>query len=319
MPTSEKTSLLLFLLVVAAVYMLELLFILTFVITKLGHGQTTNILWCKPAIVVHLLAVAGVICFLYGYFIEPYWIEVKVVPIQTDKLKRTSFRLVQISDLHCDRKERNEKRTVKLINRMAPDIIVFTGDALNTASALPLFKDTMKDLKAGLAKLAVRGNFEVNYWKNLDIFADTGFELLNEETVVLRKDGETIYISGLTCENPSAFRDLLQSIPDGHYSVFLYHYPGLIEDLEGLNVDLYLCGHTHGGQVALPLYGALITLSRFGKKYESGMYTVGDTILYVNRGIGLEAGSAPKVRFLARPEITVFDIGPRKQSSPKSP
>ena len=316
MPTSEKISLLLFLFVVTAVYILELFFILVFVVTKLGHGQTTNILWCKPAIVTHLLAIAGIICFLYGYFIEPYWIELKVIPIRTDRLKKTSFRLAQISDLHCDKKERNEKRIIELINRMAPDIIVFTGDAINTASALPLFKDTMTNLNAGPAKLAVRGNVDVSYWKDLDLFTGTGFELLDEKTVVLRKDGETIYISGLTCENASGFRDLLQSIPDGHYSVFLYHYPGLVEDLEGLNVDLYLCGHTHGGQVALPIYGALITLSKFGKKYESGMYTVGDTMLYVNRGIGLEAGSAPKVRFFARPEITVFDIGPRKQSSP---
>jgi predicted MPP superfamily phosphohydrolase len=316
MPTSERISLLLFLFVVTAVYILELFFILTFVITKLGRGRTTNILWRKPAIVIHLLAIVGIICFLYGYFIEPYWVEVKVVPIETDKLKKTSFRLVQISDLHCDKKERNEERIIGLINQMAPDIIVFTGDAINTASALVLFKDTMRDLNAGLAKLAIRGNFEVDYWKNLDLFSDTGFEVLDEKTVVLRKDGETICISGLTCENPSAFRGLLQSVPDGHYSVFLYHFSDLVEDLEGLNVDLYLCGHTHGGQVALPVYGAVITLSKYGKKYESGMYTVGDTILYVNRGIGLETGLAPKVRFFARPEITVFDIGPRKQSLP---
>ena len=312
MPIAERISLLLFLLVVTSIYVLELFLILTFIITKLGHRQTTNILWCKPAIVIHLLAVAGIICFLYGYFIEPYWIEVKVVPIQTDKLKKTSFRIVQISDLHCDKKERNERRIVELINQMEPDVIVFTGDAINTASALPRFKDTMRDLKAHLAKLAVHGNVDVRRWKNLGLFADTGFELLDQKTVVLRKDGERICVSGLTCQNPSAFRNLLQSVPDGQYSVFLYHYPGLIEDLEGLNVDLYLCGHTHGGQVALPLYGALITLSKYGKKYESGMYTVGDTILYVNRGIGLEGSSAPKVRFFARPEITVFDIGPRK-------
>ena len=75
-------------------------------------------------------------------------------------------------------------------------------------------------------------------------------------------------------------------------------------------MDLYLCGHTHGGQVALPLYGALITLSKFGKKYESGMYESNGTILYVNRGLGLEPKPAPQVRFFARPEITVFDIVP---------
>ena len=76
-------------------------------------------------------------------------------------------------------------------------------------------------------------------------------------------------------------------------------------------MNLYLCGHTHGGQVALPFYGALVTLSRQGKKFEAGKYTIGKTLLYVNRGIGLEAWPAPPVRFLVRPEIAVFDIKPQ--------
>ena len=52
----------------------------------------------------------------------------------------------------------------------------------------------------------------------------------------------------------------------------------------------------------------MVTLSKYGKKYESGKYIVGDTVLYVNRGIGMEGGYAPRVRFWARPEITVFNI-----------
>ena len=62
--------------------------------------------------------------------------------------------------------------------------------------------------------------------------------------------------------------------------------------------------------MALPGYGALITLSKFGKKYESGMYRSDGTMLYVNRGLGLEPSPAPQVRFFARPEIAVFDIVP---------
>ena len=106
-------------------------------------------------------------------------------------------------------------------------------------------------------------------------------------------------------------KNLLADIPADCFSIFLYHYPDLIEDLNNLNVDLYLCGHTHGGQVAIPFYGAIITFSKYGKKYESGMYKVGKTVLYVNRGIGLERSPAPQVRFFARPEITVIDIKPK--------
>ncbi|MEJ2705392.1 MAG: hypothetical protein P8Z79_23375, partial [Sedimentisphaerales bacterium] len=85
----------------------------------------------------------------------------------------------------------------------------------------------------------------------------------------------------------------------------------LIEDITDFPVDLYLAGHTHGGQVALPFYGALVTLSEYGKEYESGKYQVGTTTLYVNRGIGMEGGPVPRVRFWARPEITVFEVMPK--------
>ena len=73
-------------------------------------------------------------------------------------------------------------------------------------------------------------------------------------------------------------------------------------------VDLQLSGHTHGGQVRLPLYGALLTLSAMGKRFEAGLYRLGEMALYVNRGLGMEGGAAPRVRFLCRPEITVFDL-----------
>ena len=79
-----------------------------------------------------------------------------------------------------------------------------------------------------------------------------------------------------------------------------------------LGVDLHLAGHTHGGQVALPFYGAVITLSKYGKRYERGLYREEGTWLYVNRGIGLEGRFAPRVRFFARPEVTLIEISPRQ-------
>ena len=75
-------------------------------------------------------------------------------------------------------------------------------------------------------------------------------------------------------------------------------------------VDLMLAGHVHGGQVALPFYGALMTLSRHGKRFEQGLYELPGMNLYVNRGIGMEGGSAPRVRFASRPEITLFLVHP---------
>jgi predicted MPP superfamily phosphohydrolase len=307
---SEFTTLVIFLLIVASVYILEFGFVIAFVLNKLHNRNKKNQLLTKPAVLIHILAVIGVICFLYGYFIEPYRVEVKEFQIRTDKLKQTSFRIVQISDLHCDRKVRNEEAVVEMVNNIKSDVIVFTGDAVNTPSALSMFKEMMKNLSAPLGKFAVYGNFEAWHWSGLDYYSGTGFELLDARTVVISKNGEILSFSGLSCDNPQAAEGLLEKLSSECFNVFLFHFSDLVEDLEGLNVDLYLCGHTHGGQVSLPFYGALVTMSKLGKKYESGMYAVGRTILYVNRGIGLEARPAPQVRFLARPEVTVFDIVP---------
>ena len=74
------------------------------------------------------------------------------------------------------------------------------------------------------------------------------------------------------------------------------------------NVDYYFCGHTHGGQVRIPFYGAFFTLSRYGKRFEMGLYKIRNTTMYVTRGIGLEGATPIKLRFNCPPEIVVYDI-----------
>ena len=307
---SEIITLAIFLFVIAAVYILELFFLAVFAIYKFRMRRRTNILRTKFAVLVHILAIIGVICYLYGHFIEPYRIEVKIIPIRTEKLKQTSFRIVQISDLHCDKKARNEEAVVELVNKLEPDVIVFTGDAVNTPTALPRFKNTMNNLKASIGKFAVYGNWETRHWIGLDYYSGTGFEMLDLETIELTKNGEILSVSGLNCDRWKDVKRWLRGFSPERFNIFLYHHSALAEEIGDNNIDLYLSGHTHGGQVALPFYGALITLSKTGKKYESGMYIVEKMKLYVNRGIGMEPLPAPQVRFLARPEISVFDIGP---------
>src|SRR4029079_9982343 len=125
----------------------------------------------------------------------------------------------------------------------------------------------------------------------------------------LRAGDSSIWIGGIAVESERLLPQLLRAVPAGVFSIFLYHAPYLIADVSGHGVDLYCAGHTHGGQVALPVYGALVTFSKFGKRYEAGRYSVGSTTLYVNRGIGMVGGPAPRVRFCARPEVTVFTLG----------
>jgi predicted MPP superfamily phosphohydrolase len=306
-------ALIVLLLTIGFLYGAEVFVLLRAMFAIARHRPARRALLSKPAVVLHVLAAGGLACLGYARFIEPTWIDVSMMTIHTPKLKEASIRIVQISDLHCDTKPRNEERLVTIVNDLKPDIVVATGDYLNDASALPLLKSTLSRLEAPLGAFAVTGNFEVDQWSHLDLFTETGFELLAQNTTTLMKGPDMISITGLAFDRGGAYRSLLAGFPTDRFHVFLHHWSDLVEDVDDFGVDLYLCGHTHGGQIAVPLYGAVITFSRFGKKYESGMYRVGDTTLYVNRGLGLEPRPAPQMRFFARPEIAVFDIVPAQR------
>jgi len=309
---AELLSVLIFVGFILFIYAAEVFLIIRAVFRKIRDGLNRSGLKTKPAIAIHIMALAGLVCLWYGANIEPSWVEINRFDIYTDKLKNTDIRIVQISDMHCDKKIRTEKKLAGMINNLKPDIVVFTGDTINDRNALLTFRDVLNKIKAPYGKFAVKGNIDSHYWNNIDIFFNTGFMLLNKETVKVKKNNEYIFITGLGFDARNMWYETLKKIPGICFSVFLYHTPVFVESLKDMNVDLYLCGHTHGGQVALPFYGALITMSKYGKKYEKGMYKNGNTALYVNRGIGMEGGKLPRVRFLSRPEIAVFDVHPKK-------
>jgi hypothetical protein len=145
-------------------------------------------------------------------------------------------------------------------------------------------------------------------FKDLDRFGGTGATELMGKPVKVRVQDNDLWIAGLPVGATETVKEVMEDVPEKDYRIFLFHYPDYIEDRAQNKIDLYLAGHTHGGQVALPFYGALITLSRKGKQYESGLHRLASTYIYTNGGIGMEGGRAPRVRFCSRPEVTVIDI-----------
>ena len=101
---------------------------------------------------------------------------------------------------------------------------------------------------------------------------------------------------------------LMGELPSGDFTVLLYHKPDLAYAARDAGVNVYLAGHTHGGQVRLPLIGALFTGSLYGKIFEAGRMQLGSMVLYISRGIGLEGAAAPRVRFLCPPEIILWEL-----------
>lgn len=303
----------LFALAVFSVYFVEFILLALFALSRLRLIPRL-----KPRripriaiICVHVLAVVGLLCIFYAVFIEPRWIETVNVDVPTERLKKASLTVVQISDLHCDPAPGNEDAVVRIINDLHPDIIVFTGDAVNEKDALPLFRQTLSRLNASIGKFAVRGNID-RWYSDEELRSGTGFQFLDGEDVTFEKDGEKFCIVGVSTSRRGHVHTFLAQAPHDAFTIFLHHYPHMIDEVYPGWVDLSLSGHIHGGQICLPFYGAVMTYSPTGKEYEHGGYYVNGAFLYVNRGIGTEK-TPVRARFLARPEITVFHIHPAEK------
>jgi len=263
--------------------------------------------------------VFGTFLVIYGFWIEPQQLvsasQRLLVP---GFIPGRPLRLLHLGDLHFERKTRREERVLELIDKLKPDIIVFSGDFLSYSytydqKAWSELNRYLGEISAPLGVFCVSGSPPVDPEPVLDaILHDTPFIRLQNEHRKIRFEGEAFDLIGVSCShNPDQDRTLLQDAIKGSESVLkilLYHSPDLAPDAAQSSVTLQLSGHTHGGQVRLPLFGALYAASLYGKRFESGRYTLGEMTLYVTRGLGLEGKGAPRVRFLCPPEIVLWEI-----------
>ncbi len=267
---------------------------------------------------------AGALLFSYGRWIEPRWVAVRTLRLgQALPAGERPLRLAVISDLHAERWRRPWQGLAEAVNATAPDVILFLGDTLNRADALPHARRALAAMHAP-HKLAVRGNWDVWYWSGLPLLEGTGFEWVDDRRVTLELRGQRLHLIGLryrdergpaligrsldvpgTGGSSGALGERLLAGARSGWRVLLHHTPDLIHEVP--SADLYLAGHTHGGQIELPLYGPLVTLSRHGRRYARGLHQVGATRLYTHPGIGVEP--IIPLRLGVRPEVTVFELG----------
>lgn len=265
------------------------------------------------AVLLSLLVVCAVL-LLYGRLVEPRWVKVQEVRLG-DRLPEGAgeVRIAVLSDLHVEGDREPWRGLAQRVNHTDPDLILLLGDTINRSRALPTLRRILRRMKASHGKYAVWGNWEAWYWSHLPLLKGTGFSWLHRRRVTKQIRGQVVHLVGLPLGNNAkgAPAERLLARAKSGWRIFLYHTPDLVEEVP--SADLYLAGHTHGGQVAIPFYGALVTLSRFGKRFERGLYLVGQTHLYVNPGIGVEP--AVPVRLGVRPEVTLIILGspPRRR------
>jgi predicted MPP superfamily phosphohydrolase len=264
----------------------------------------------RPALAV--LALYG-LCFAYGNQVEADWVQTTRTEIKVAEpvLGYDRFRIVQLSDLHLDRMGRRERRMIEQVAAARPKLILLTGDYMNVREGAVALNEVLRALDAPYGVLGVEGNWDTKFVTG-EIFQRAGATWLVDDSRLFERNGRKLRVVGQDLVPSRPLSELLPPKDDGAYTVVLHHLPDAIDEVArrdpGQRVDLFLCGHTHGGQVCLPFWGAVVTLSKYHKKYERGLYTVDGVPMYVNRGVGSGGGGLPHVRFLARPEVAVIDL-----------
>jgi predicted MPP superfamily phosphohydrolase len=268
-----------------------------------------------------LAQVAGTALVVYGFWIEPHTVRVSRQSLQSSKLgPGTRLRLLHLGDLHLERTTARERQLNRLIDELRPDVIVFTGDFLCLSRVHD--PDSWADVRALIGGWhAPMGVFVVTGSPPVDepdvvaqlLAGMSNLRCLHDDRIALGPDELQIDLLGMDCshqphvDGPKLER-LVAAGPASRFTLLLYHSPDLAPVAAQLGVDLVLSGHTHGGQVRLPWFGALYTSSLYGKRFEAGRYALGGSTLYVSRGIGMEGKGAPRVRCLCPPEIVLWEI-----------
>ncbi|MGC4115749.1 MAG: metallophosphoesterase [Myxococcales bacterium] len=245
-------------------------------------------------------------CFAWAVFVEPGWLEVTHLEVKTPLLAAGKrLRIVHFSDTHIDGPSAVIDSLPERVAKLKPDLIVFTGDAATEDEDLEKFRAILRQMPAPLGRYLVRGNHETWRHNKGGVFGDAGIELVGRAVTT---PGGELTLCGAVFGFGERLDDCLRAAPEDRPTLVAYHSPDLVEDLAPFKPTLYLAGHTHGGQIRMPFFGALVTLSKFDKKYEMGEYRVGETTLYVNRGVGFEPRPAPAIRFLCRPELALIEL-----------
>jgi len=237
------------------------------------------------------LGLAGLLA-AYAFWVEPEWLQVKELRL-SDKPTLT---LAHISDLHYKGGKGRMLRMVDIINRRHPDVVCLTGDLVEDAAFLDELLGLLGKLDAPI--VGVPGNHD--HWSHADFgqlkaaFGEKGGAWLLDEAATVK--GAAFF--GAT------EKDRAKPLPSGKPRVLLCHYPTVVDHLEGICYDLVLAGHTHGGQLRLPWYGALVLPYDSGE-YDEGLFPVGGNRMHVSKGLGTWFIEA---RFCCRPEITFISL-----------
>jgi len=259
------------------------------------------------------LGLAGVGCGGYARLLEPRWFDVEEVTVPLARLPRAldGLTIAHLSDLHLGPYLGASElaHAVEMAQRLHPQLVVISGDFVSRGfewKAEPLAP--LAALRAPLGVFAVLGNHD--HWTDPAWVAATvqrlGITMLSNAAHRLSDAGRGCWLVGVddVWVGAGNLPRALAGVPGGACKLLLVHEPDFADKAARWGIDLQLSGHSHGGQVRLPLIGAPL-LPPWGMKYPIGLQRAGDTWVYTNRGLGV---IAPPLRFNCRPEVTLLTL-----------
>jgi predicted MPP superfamily phosphohydrolase len=229
------------------------------------------------------------------------------------------FRLVQLSDIHFSELMTKEhlQRIVAAVNAQTADLVALTGDYVTMTfhanrerrahDAWPCAQ-VLRQVKARLGQVAVLGNHDLDANPEVvtEALAANQIQVLRNRSIPIESGGARFWLAGMdnVLEGKPDPDAMLHKIPTGERVVLAVHEPDCADQMRKYPIDLQLSGHSHGGQIRLPMIGPLY-LPEGARKYPMGYYRLGSLQLYTNRGVGV---IHVPVRFLCPPELTVLTL-----------
>lgn len=268
--------------------------------------------YIKRHIKVLIIIVAAVLFSIWCILGFNQNLEVSTYNFQSSDLPASfdDFRIVQLSDLHCQEFGEEQKDLVDKIALLKPDIIVLTGDMIDGYHrTIDATSKLIKSLSVLCPIYAVNGNHEKDelsfYLMLSELYRESGVTVLNDKSAKITHEDGSIYIYGSDWYTTSTAYNVPVSPKEEAFSILLYHNASLFYILSKKGYDLVLSGHTHGGIIRLPLVGGIFASNRsLFPAYNGGRYDENNSTLISNRGLGYSTPPIP--RFRNRPEVVLI-------------
>lgn len=231
------------------------------------------------------------------------------------------YKIVHLSDLHGHEYGEGSEELLALVREQKPDLIVVTGDVIDQEGQMEMIPVLAKGLAAIAPSYYVTGNHEwslgtgaVKELKGL--LSQCGVRPLSNQFEVLERNGSRMVLAGV--DDPNGYAD--QMTPEelfaqigkqapGLFTLLLAHRNDRFGEYAGAGYDFVMSGHGHGGIVRLPFLGGLVGTNRhFFPECTSGIYAVGDSTLFVSRGLGNNTVPFKGFRIFNRPELAVVTL-----------